>query len=178
MKEVFCDGVSHVILSRGLVSVEFFHLVLEGEGPHKRVPFFSITLPIKGILEILGTGEKILDYMVKAGAITIVAPDTVSVNGKAIPAPAAEKKPEKKNAKSQPAPARKSAPASAKKADAKPAEKPAAPAKKSAPASAKKAEAKPAEKPAAPAKKSAPASVKKAAPAPAKKTAKGKKSAK
>ena len=178
MKEVFCDGVSHVILSRGLVSVEFFHLVLEGEGPHKRVPFFSITLPIKGILEILGTGEKILDYMVKAGAITIVAPDTVPVNGKAIPAPAADKKTGKNSAKSQSAPAKKSAPAPAKKAESKPAGKPAAPAKKSAPASAKKAESKPAEKPVAPAKKSAPASAKKAVPAPAKKSAKGKKSAK
>ena len=162
MKEVFCDGVSHVILSRGLVTIEFFHLVYQGEnGPHKPVPFFAITLPIKGVLDLAGTGNKVLNHLVQSGYIYLV-PHDAPADQKAVPAE------ETKPGKSKPAAAKKTAPAPAKKAEAKPAGKP-APAKKAAPAPAKKAEAKPAEKP-APAKK--------AAPAPAKKPSRGKKSAK
>jgi outer membrane biosynthesis protein TonB len=192
MNEVFCDGVSHVILSRGLVSIEFFHLVYQGEdGPHKPVPFLSLTIPVNGFLKTFDTGEQIVEHMIQVGMISKDAAP-VALN------PASAKKSEKKNAKSQPAPAKKaapapaakkSAPAPAKKAEAKPAPAPAkkatpAPAaKKPAPAPAKKAEAKPAPVPAkksapAPAKKSAPAPAKKSAPAPAKKSAKGKNSAK
>ncbi len=178
MKEIFCDGVSRVILSRELVTLECYHLIYVGgdKGSHQAEPFFSITLPLHGLLEVVGTGEKILEHMTKIGMIHLRNAGT--------PVPAAEKaaspvekKSEKKNAKSSSAPAKKSAPAPAKKTDSKPAAKPAekpAPAKKSAPAPAKKAESKPAAKPV-----EKPAPAKKSAPAPAKKpAAKGKKSAK
>ncbi len=45
MNEIYCDGVSHVILSRGLVSIEYFHLVYDDKlGKHKREPFFTLSL--------------------------------------------------------------------------------------------------------------------------------------
>ena len=171
MNEIYCDGVSHVILSRGLVSIEYFHLVYDEEkGKHKREPFISMTLPLKGALEILGTGEKIMKHMIKVGALPLLIPTAVPENKGA--APAVETKAEKKNAKSQAKPAAKPAPAPAKKAEAKPTAKPA-------PAPVKKAEAKPAAKPApAPAKKAEAKPASKPVAASAKKPAKGKKPAK
>ena len=160
MNEVFCDGVSNVILSRGLVTIDFFHLVYSEESnSHKREPFCRLTIPVNGVLEMVGTGNKIVNYMVKIGMLPAEFARPVPAEKKAAPAGKAEKK----SAKASSAPAKKAAPAPAKavpakKADVRPAAKPAekpAPAKKAAPAPAKKADAKPAAKPAAPAKKPA-----------------------
>ena len=136
MNEIYCDGVSHVILSRGMVSIEYYHLVYDDEmGKHKREPFFSMTLPLKGVLEILGTGEKIMKHMIKIGKLPLLVPKGFFENNNA--APAVETKSEEKNAKSPAVTAKKAAPA--KKAEAKPAAKPAAaPAKKAAPSKGKK----------------------------------------
>ena len=176
MKEIFCDGVHRVVLSRGLVAIDFFHLVYEDDGPHKPVPFLTLTIPMRGVLNMLELGDQIVDHMGKIGIL--VSADSAPVEKK--PVPAAAKNPEKKNVKSSATASKKVVSAPAKKADAKPAAKP-APAKKAEakpaakPAPAKKAEAKPASKP-APTKK---ADAKPAAKlAPAKKPAKGKKSAK
>ena len=201
MKEIFCDGVTRVVLSRGLVNIYFFHLVSENDGPHKPVPFLDLTIPVQGVIDMLEMGGQLMNHMTKIGMLTSPNPAPV----KEQPVPVSAKNPEKKNVKSSspaskkvaPAPAKKAdakpaakkpAPVPAKKADAKPAAKPApAPAKKadakpaakSAPAPAKKADAKPAAKPApAPVKKSAPAPAKKADAKPAEKTASAKKPAK
>jgi len=166
MKEIFTDGVADIILSHGLVLIDFYHLELEGGPKHQPVPFLRLTIPLSGLFDLHDMSQSVFNHLVKVG---VFRKEQVQPAGteKAV-APAAEKKAEKKQEKkSAPAkkaeskPAVKPAPASAKKADAKPAAK-------SAPASAKKAEAKPAAKPApAPAKKaeSKPA----AKPAPAKK---------
>ena len=175
MKEIFCDGVAHVILSRGLVTIDFFHLVYEDDG-HKPVPFLTLTIPVRGVLDMLDLGGRVVDHMTRIGMLVSNSGNPVPAEEKKAPAkPAAKPAPVKKAAKSSPAPAKKAAPVPAKKADAKPAAKP-APAK-AAPAPAKKADAKPAVKP-APAKKPAPAPAKKADAKPAKKSAKGKKPAK
>ena len=159
MKEVFCDGVSNVIFSRGLVSMDLFHLVYQGEnGPHKPVPFIRFIFPVRGLLELVGTGEQIMKRMVETGFLSAIPVNAAGEKGKAA-APVAAKSVKKADVKpaAKPVPAKKAAPApaksaSAKKAETKPAAKPAAPAKK--------AETKPAAKSAAPAKKAAPAPAK------------------
>ena len=169
MKEIFTDGIADIILSHGLVLIDFYHLELAGGPKHQRVPFLRLTIPLNGLLDLYDMSKSVLDHLVKVGIYT---KETVQLAGTKKAAPAAEKKaekkPEKKSApakKSEAKPAAKPAPAPAKKSEAKPAAK-------SAPAPAKKSEAKPAAKPApAPAKKAAPASAKKPA-AKAKKSAK------
>ena len=184
MKEIYTDGVADIILSHGLVLIDFFRLELEGGPRHEPVPFLRLTLPVNGLLDLYDTSKSVYDHLFEIGVFRTqpIQPDET----KKVAAPAVEKKAEAKSA------AKKAAPA--KKTEAKPAAKKAAPAKKvetkpaakPAPAPAKKAEAKPAVKP-APAKKveakpaaKAPApAAKKAAPASAKKpAAKAKKSAK
>ena len=174
MKEIFTDGIADIFFSRGLISIDFYHLEVEGASKPQRVPFFRLTLPMTGLLDMRNLSKSVLDHLIEVGYYKKLAQAGETKNA-AAPA-AAEKKVEKK-AEKKAAPVKKAAPAPvpAKKAEAKPAAKPApAPAKKveakpaakPAPAPAKKAEA----KPAAPAKKAAPA------PAPAKKNAaKGKK---
>ena len=121
MNEVFCDGVANVILSRGLVSVDFFHLVYSEESnSHKRETFCRLTIPVNGALEIVGTGNKILNHMVKIGMLPAEFTRPAPVEKKAAPAVKAEKK----SAKTSPAPAKKAAPVPAKKAETKPAAKP------------------------------------------------------
>ena len=192
MKEIFTDGIADIILSRGLVSIDFYHLLPKGDkGPHQSVPFLRLTIPVNGLFGLYDTSKTVLNHLIDTGVFTAkpvskkdVAP---AVEKKAGKKPAPAKKAEAKSAaKPAPAPAKKAetkpvakpAPAPAKKAEAKPVAKPA-------PAPAKKAEAKPVAKPApAPAKKAeakpaaklAPAPAKKAVPVPAKKpAAKGKK---
>ncbi|MBO7400143.1 MAG: hypothetical protein J6U75_02925 [Clostridia bacterium] len=134
MKEIFTDGIADIILSHGLVLIDFYHLELAGGPKHQRVPFLRLTIPLNGLLDLYDMSKSVLDHLVKAGIYT---KETVQPAG--TKEAAVEKKTEKK-------PEKKSAPA--KKSEAKPAAKPApAPAKKAAPASAKK--------PAAKAKKSA-----------------------
>ena len=180
MNEVFCDGVANVVFSRGLVSMDLYHLVYEGEnGPHKPVAFIRFIFPLRCLLELNGTGKNVIRHLIDTGVLTAIPITPEQARGKApiaaavkpVAKPAEKPAPEKKAAK----PVAKPAPA--KKAEAKPAAK-AAPAKKAAPAPAKPV-AKPAAKP-APAKKAAPAPAKPVAkPAPAKKpAAKGKKPAK
>ena len=201
MKEIYTDGIADIILSHGLVLIDFSHLELEGGPKHQHVPFLRLTLPLDGFLGLHDTSKSVFDHLVNVG---VFMKDTVQPAGtKKAAAPSiekkTEKKPEKKSApakKAESKPAAKPAQAPAKKAEVKPAAKPApAPAAKKAEAKpaakpvvpAKKAEAKPAAKPAVPAKKAeakpaakaAPAPAKKAAPSPAKKTvAKAKKSTK
>ena len=168
MNEVFCDGVANVVFSRGLVSMDLYHLVYEGEnGPHKPVAFIRFIFPLRCLLELTGTGKNVIRHLIETGVLTAIPITPEQAKGKtpiaALSKPVAkpaEKPAQKAAAKSaeKPAPAKKAA-APAKKAapaPAKPAEKP---------APAKKAEAKPAAKPAAPAKKAAPAPAKPAAPA-------------
>ena len=132
MKEIFTDGVADILLSRGLVSIDFFHYdSLEEKGPLRNVPFFRITLPLNGLLGLFDTSKTVVENLVKAGVFIAEPAQPAGANKDA--APAVEKKAEKKAAKSAPA----------KKAEAKPAAKPApAPAKKVAPAPAKKPAAK------------------------------------
>jgi hypothetical protein len=182
MKEIYTDGIADIILSHGLVLIDFFHLELEAGSKPQPVPILRLTLPVDGILDLHDMSKSVFDHLVKVG---VIKKKPVQPAGtKKAAAPAVEKKPEKKAAKPAPAkkaedkPAAKPASAPAKKTEAKPAAKPAVPAKKAeakpaakpAPAPAKKADAKPAAKP-APAKKAAPAPEKKPA-AKAKKSAK------
>ena len=166
MKEIFTDGVADIILTHGLVLIDFFHLEQENGPKHQPVPFLRLTLPVNGLLDLYDTSKSVYDHLFEIGVFRTQPnqPDET----KKVAAPAVEKKAEAKSA------AKKAAPA--KKTEAKPAAKKAAPAKKAetkpaakpAPAPAKKAETKPAAKPApAPAKKveTKPA----AKPAPAKK---------
>ena len=198
MKEIFTDGVADIILTHGLVLIDFFHLEQENGPKHQPVPFLRLTLPVNGLLDLYDTSKSVYDHLFEIGVFRTQPnqPDET----KKVAAPAVEKKAEAKSAAKKAAPAKKTEAkpaakkaAPAKKAETKPAAKPApAPAKKvetkpaAKPAPAKKAEAKPAVKP-APAKKveakpaaKAPApAAKKAAPASAKKPAvKAKKSAK
>ena len=180
MNEIFTDGVADIILSHGLVLIDFYHLLPDKEKPVKHEPFMRITLPVDGFFGLFETSEEVLNHLKELG---MWKPSPAE---KAIPAKTAAKsatakkseaKPAAKPAPAKPAPAK---PAPVKPAPVKtaakpaPAKKPEAPAKKAA-APAKPA---PAKKPEAPAKTAAkPAPAKKPAP-PAKAPAKAKKPAK
>ena len=159
MNEIFSDGVADIILSHGLVLIDFFHLVPASDKSSRREPFMRITLPVEGFFGLFDTSEAVLNHLKELG---MWQPAPAKTEAK--PAPA-------KKAAVPAKPAAKKAEAPAKKVEAKPApakvEAKPAPVKKSA-APAKPAAAKP-----APAKPAA----KKAAP-PAKAPAKGKKPAK
>ena len=141
MNEIFSDGVADIILSHGLVLIDFYHIVPVDEKPAPRVPFLRITLPLEGFFGLFETSETVRDHLVDIGLVK--------------PAPAKNVIPAKSEAKSAPA----------KKVEAKPAAKKAEAPAKAAPA--KAAPAKPAAKKAAPPAK-APAKAAPAKPAPAK----------
>ena len=179
MNEIFSDGIADIILSHGLVLIDFFHMVLEKDKPVERVPFMRITLPVEGFFGLFETSETVLNHLAEIG---VWKPAPAKTEKKAAPAKKSEapakpvaKKPEApaKKADAKPAPAKAPAKPAPAKAPAKPVAKP-APAKVEAKPAAKKAAA-PA-KP-APAKVEAKPAAKKAAP-PAKAPAKAKKPAK
>lgn len=154
MKEIFSDGIANIVLSHGLVLIDFYHLIPWKDDPVEQVPFLRLTMPLSGFVRLFDVSQDVLERLIKNG-VFIAKP----VSPENAPVPAEKKKAKKKDAKAAPAkpaaksaPAKKAAPAPAKKAEApaKPAAK-SAPAKKAAPAPAKKAEA-----PAKPAAKSAP----------------------
>ena len=166
MNEIFSDGIANIVLSHGLVLIDFYHIVPWKNEPVQRVPFLRLTLPADGFMGLFETSREIMQQMIKTGIVSVGNKAAGSSVEKAAPAkkdavPVAEKKPGKK-------PAAKPAPAKKAEAPAKPAAKP-APVKK---AEAPVKPAKPAAKP-VPAKK-AEAPAKKAVPAP-KTPAKGKK---
>jgi len=143
MKEIFSDGFSDIIVSRGMVLIDLFHLIPSPDAPLERVPFLRIKLPLKGFFGLIETADTVRKHLVEVG----VFEELPAKSGKA---PAAEKK------------------AAGKAKAAKKTEAPAKPAAKPAPAKKAEAPAKPVAKP-APAKKAAPASK---APAKGKKSAK------
>ena len=133
MNEVFCDGVANVVFSRGLVSMDLYHLVYEGEnGPHKPVAFIRFIFPLRCLLELTGTGKNVIRHLIETGVLTAIPITPEQAMGKA-PLPTAQK------------PAKQEEPAAEKKAAAKPATKP-APAKKAAAPAKKAAELKTAAK--------------------------------
>ena len=122
MNEIFSDGIADIIVSRGMVFLDFFHLVPSLEAPAERVSFLRITLPMSGLFGLIETSDNVVRHLVETG-IFESNPLDASPYMKKDGAPA--KKADKKSAK----PAAKKA-----EAPAKPAAKP-APAKKAAPAS-------------------------------------------
>ena len=151
MNEIFSDGIANIVLSHGLVLIDFYHLIPWKNEPVQRVPFLRLTLPVDGFMGLFEVSREIMQQMIKTGIVTVGNKAAGSSVEKAAPAkkdavPVAEKKPGKKPA-AKPAPAKKAeAPAKpvAKSAPAKKAEAPAKPASKPAPA--KKPAAKPAPK--------------------------------
>ena len=176
MNEIFSDGIANIVLSHGLVLIDFYHIVPWKNEPVQRVPFLRLTLPADGFMGLFEVSREIMQQMIKTGIVTVGNKAAGSSVEKAAPAkkdavPAAEKKSGKKPA-AKPAPAKKAeAPAkpAAKPAPAKKAEAPAKPVAKSAPAKKAEAPAKPAAKSSVPAKKAEAPAKPAAKPAPAKK---------
>ncbi len=136
MEELYSDGIADIYVARGLAFLDFYHLMPDENGHHKRETFLRVTIPMtmQGLFGLINTGDTVVKRLVASGVFVSKPIESAPVPEKK--ASAAKKTDKKPAAK----PAAKPAPAPAKKAEAKPAAKPA-------PAPAKKAEAKPAAKP-------------------------------